>query len=123
MTPHQRVAAAVFGLFLFLVIVELVRRRKLKEEFSLLWMITGIGVVVLAIWHELVQIIAGVIGAALPMSALFFFGVFFLILINIHFAVKVSRLSDRTKDLAQEVALLKGRLAEGRTDSIERAGS
>lgn len=116
MTPHQRIAAVICGISLFILIVELVRRRKLKEEFSLLWMITGIGVVVLAVWHQLVQWLANLIGAALPMSALFFFGVLFLILINIHYAVKVSYLSDRLKNLSQEVTLLQDGLAESAID-------
>ncbi len=107
MTPHQRLTALVCGVCLFLLIVELVRRRKLKEEFSLLWMITGIGIVALAIWHQLVQWIATAIGAVLPMSALFFFGLIFLILINLHMSVRASALSDKIKDLTQEVALLR----------------
>ena len=116
MTPHQRIVAAVLGFALFILIVELVRRRKLKEEFSLLWMITGIGVAVLSIWFDAVRAIQRVVGAEVPVSALFFFGLLFLVLINIHYAVRVSSLSDRVKELAQELAILR---AGGPADPAE----
>ena len=118
MTLHQRIFAALCGLALFGLIVELVRRRRLKEEFSLLWLATGAGVVVLAVWHELAEWLARAIGAVLPVNALFFFGLLFLILINLHLAVKVSRVSDRLKDLTQEVVLLRDRPA-----GADRAGN
>jgi hypothetical protein len=117
MTLHQRVFAVACGLVLLGLIVELVRRRRLKEEFSFLWLVTGVGVVVLAVWHELVVWIARAIGAALPMSALFFFGLLFVIGINLHHAVRLSRFSDHLKDLTQEVVLLQDRLAR-----VERTG-
>jgi len=110
MTAHQRIVAFVLGVGLFLFIVELVRRRKLQEEYSLLWLITGATIAVLAVWHEIVVEITRLIGAALPMSTLFFFGLLFLIVINLHYSVKISGLSRRVKDLTQELALLRQRL-------------
>ena len=72
-------------------IVELVRRRRLKEEYSLLWILTALTLLVLSIWYGLLLKITDAIGAVLPSSTLFFFGTVFLLLMVLHFSVRVSR--------------------------------
>jgi len=107
---NQRIFALIMGITIFLVIVDLVRRRRMRVEYSLLWLATGAALVVLGVWHQLVIHITKVIGAALPMSTLFFFGLIFLMLINLHYSVKISSLTDKINSLTQELALLKDRL-------------
>jgi len=88
------------------VIIDLVRRRKLREEFSWLWLLTGTVVIVLAVWYDLLKFITGVIGAVLPTTTLFLSGLIFLMIINLYYATKISILHDHIKDLAQHVAIL-----------------
>jgi hypothetical protein len=90
---------------LFVFILELVRRRRLKEEYSWLWLATGAGIVLLALWYDLLLLITNFIGAVLPTTTLFLFGMLFLVLINLHYAVKISALSDQVRRLAQELAI------------------
>ena len=113
MTMHQRIFAFILAMGLFIFIVDLVRRRKLQEEYAMLWLIAGASIAVLSICYPLVVLITRIIGAAAPMSTLFFLGLFFLISINIHYSVKISRLSKRIKDQAQELALLRHDLEKG----------
>jgi len=89
-----------------------VRRKKLREEYSWLWMLTGVAIFILAIWYDLLIFITHFVGAVLPTSTLFFFGIFFLVLINLYFSVKVSTLSNQIKELAQKQALLESRIDE-----------
>ena len=112
MSPRQEVMAILLSVGLMVVIFELVRRRKLKEEYSWLWMLTGVTIFILAIWHDLLLFITRFIGAALPASTILFFGVFFLILINLYFSVKLSKLSNQVKELVQKSAVL--------TEKVER---
>ena len=106
MPLHQKIFAISVSIILFIVIIDLVRRRKLREEFSWLWLLTGLIVILLTAWYDLLRLITKVIGAGLPTTTLFLFGVIFLLAINLYYATKISSLHDHVKDLAQHVAIL-----------------
>jgi hypothetical protein len=112
MPVKQRVFALAISITLLLLIIDLVRRRKLREEYSALWMLTGVVILVMASWFEFLEWITGLIGAALPVSTLFFFGLFFLILICLHFSVKMSEMSNQLRDLAQAIGILENQLQQ-----------
>ena len=105
----QKIFALSVSIVLLIIIVELVRRRKLKEEYSVLWIITGITIIVLSSWYRLLLFVTKMIGAVLPTSTLFLFSLLFLILISLHFSVKISMLTDKLKDVSQEIALMKAK--------------
>ena len=110
MPLRQKIFVILISIALLVFIVELVRRRKLREEYSWLWILTGIIILILASWHNLLLYVTRLIGAALPTSTLFFLGLVFLVLIAIQFSIKISKLTDHLKNLAQDNALLKGRI-------------
>ena len=112
MPLRQKVFAVIVALAILVAIVELVRRRKLKEEYSFLWLLVGALMLVLGVWYGLLQAITRFIGAGFTSSTLFFFGIIFLMLMNLHFSMKVSDLSEKVKNLAQEVALLRAEREE-----------
>ena len=87
-------------------IIELVRRKKLKEEYSLLWLITGFGLFVLAISEKLLEKITVFFGAVLPSNMIFFFGLIFVLLLCLHYSLKISQMTTQIKNLAQKIALL-----------------
>ncbi len=117
MTARQQALALFASVGLLVLIIELVRRRKLREEYSWLWLLTGVGLLVLAVWYRLLLKITNIIGAVLPISTLFFFGLFFLILISISYSVQISKLNNQVKNLAQKLSILDGDLQE-----IKRSG-
>ena len=124
MNPHLRtqVLSVIVGLTLIGVVFDLVRRRKLKEEYSLLWIIAGVVVLVFAIWYDLLLAITRLIGAVAAPSTIFFFGVIFLALISLHFSVRISALSGQLKTLVQEFTLLKDRIEETSKERTEKSG-
>jgi hypothetical protein len=97
------IAAAVVVLIL---VVELVRRRRLKEEYSLLWVLTAVVLVVLAVWYGLLVEVTRLVGGTVPSSTLFFFGLVFVVALLLHFSVRISMLERRITALVQEVGLL-----------------
>jgi hypothetical protein len=103
---RTRAIAIVGALMLLLLIVDLVRRRRLKEEYSVLWVITALVLLVLASWYELLQEITDAIGGVADSSTLFFFGLLFAFLMLLHFSVRVSALERRLTALVQEIGLL-----------------
>ncbi len=105
MTPQQQVFALIAGGALFLLIIELIRRRQLREEYSWLWFATGFVMFLIVIWYDLLRAISELIGAVVVTTTLFLFALLFLILINIHYSIKISELTNQVKDLSQALAL------------------
>lgn len=106
-------AWAVSGLLaLLFMLLELVRRRKLKERYSVLWFVTAATLLVLAFRKEWLDVIADGLGIYNAPTALLLLLIGFLILILVHFSVVVSGLLSRQQTLVQEIALLEDRIAE-----------
>ena len=98
-------------LFLALI-VDMVRRRRLKIEYSWLWIATGASTVVLIWRYDWLVWLTNIIGAVSSTSTLFLLALFFLAVVNLHYSVRISEMSTRIKDLAQETALLQHDLAK-----------
>jgi len=109
-----QIVALVATLAIFLLVLELVRRRRLAERYALLWMLAAIAMLALAIWTDGLDVIADLMGIQEPANAIFIlaFGVIFILLL--HFSVATSRLAEETKILAQENARLDLELREAR---------
>jgi hypothetical protein len=103
---HLRIAAIVGSLVLLIFVVDLVRRRRLKEEYSVLWVAIALLFLVLAAWGGLLHGLTHAIGAITESSTLYFFGLLFVVFLLLHFSVKVSLLERRLTALVQEIALL-----------------
>jgi hypothetical protein len=94
------------ALVILMMVIELVRRRKLKEEYSVLWVITAVLTLLVSIWFSLLSKVTDAIGAISPASTLFFFGLLFCLVLLLHFSVRISSLERRLTSLVQEVGLL-----------------
>jgi len=112
MSIRVKIVAMVISIGVMLLIIELVRRRKLREEYSWLWLMTGSGILLLALWFDLLKWITHLVGAITPSSTIFLFAFLFLIFISLHFSVVISTLTNRNKELAQRYALLELELNE-----------
>lgn len=102
-----RVVALVTALVLFIAVFEAVRRRKLREEFTPIWLTCAAAILILAVWFDLLVWLTRAIGAWTPSSTVFFFGLAFLLAISLGYAIRLSRLSNQVQELAQELAILK----------------
>jgi hypothetical protein len=119
----QLVAIAVTTL-LFGIVFELVRRRRLMERYALIWLLSSVVLLLLAIWTGLLERLANLFGFAVPSNALFVVGFAFVLALLLNFSLAISRLSDETKILAQQVARLdhEARQAQREVEEL-RAGS
>ena len=106
MLLQQKIFAIIASLTIFVVIVYLVKKGKLKEEYSWLWLLTGAVILLLVVWYDLLLWLTDLIGAVMATTTLFIFGIVFLMLITLHFAIKISSLSDQVKNLAQKLSIL-----------------
>jgi hypothetical protein len=105
-STNLRIVAIAGSLTLLVFIVELVRRRHLKEEYSVLWVATALVLLLLAVWGGLLHELAHFIGADSQASTLYFFGLLFVVFLLLLFCVRVSKLERRVVVLLQEIALL-----------------
>lgn len=97
------------SLSILIGIIELVRSRKLKEEYSVLWLITGFILLIVTLKYELLVAITNFIGAVLAINTLFFLGLIFVILLSLEYSLKISSLTTQVRNLAQKLALLEGK--------------
>ncbi len=101
------VIAAVSGLVTLAIMVELLRRRQLREKYAALWLLVAVGVSVLAVVPGLLDIVGRRLGVADPPNLLFLVAALLLLLVSVHLSWEVSRLEEKTRVLAEEVALLR----------------
>jgi hypothetical protein len=104
--------AIAASIFIVLLVFELVRRKRLREEYTWLWILSAATIFLITVRYDLLVFITHLIGAVLPTTTVFLFGILFLYLICLHYAVKMTTLSEQVKKLAQEHALLEAALRE-----------
>jgi hypothetical protein len=112
------IAATAASVVLLLVVFELIRSRRLRERYALLWILTGLVLVALSAWRGGLNTIAGWLGVrGYPPAVLFAVGLMFVILVLLHYSTVISRLADENVILAQRLALLEAEVSEARVSA------
>jgi hypothetical protein len=121
-STSTRVIAIVLSLVLVATVLWLVRRRTLREEYTPIWMGVALGIAALSLVPPLLGWLTRAVGAWTPSSTLFFFGELFLLVLCLNYAVRLSGMTLQIKNLAQELAVLRGELEAARsTQAGERS--
>ena len=107
MPLQQQIFALIVSALVFVVVIDMVRKRRLREEYSVLWLLTSVLMFVLVFRYEWLVALTDFIGAGLPTTTLFLFSIIFLMLLSVQFCIKISQLTDQVKNLSQENALMK----------------
>jgi hypothetical protein len=111
----------VVGAVLTLVVLfEMLRRQRLREKYALIWVVVALSTVLLVIFPGLLDRASALVGVQVPANLLFFAASMMLLLLSIQFSYEIGRLEDRTRTLAEEVALLTLRLEELSPDDPPR---
>jgi len=113
-----KILAIVGSCSVLVVVVELIRRGRLKEKYSLLWLFAGGILLLLSSTRDLLNYISHLLGVFYPPSLLFLIAFLFLLLITLHFSVVISGLAEKNKQLAQELALLRQEMVGGTGRSV-----
>ena len=104
-------SASVFFLILSVLVcafvIVQVRHQRMKERYAALWLIIGAVIIVLGAFPSLLNGVADFVGVALPVNLLFLLSILLLMGVSIHLTLELSRLSEKTRILAEEVAMLK----------------
>lgn len=109
----------VVGISLFVTILQLVRRRKLREELSLVWLVIGFGLILASVADLIIDPLAFKLGMSYPPMLVFVIVFFFFVLVLLYFSVIVSDLKTKNKELSQKIALMEyklGKLCDEKSD-------
>lgn len=107
---RTQVIAAAGALALVALVLDLVRRRRLSEEFSLLWITATVAIAVLGFATPLLRFITRVLGIMFESSTVFLAGLAFAVAMLLFLSVRLSRLAEQQQALTRELALLRGEL-------------
>lgn len=99
--------AFLFSIGIVFSIIELIRRNRLKEKYSLLWLFSSLVILFFSVSRKSLESLSLLIGIQYPPSLIFLLGFLFLVVINIHFSTVISELFEKNKTLTQEIALLR----------------
>jgi hypothetical protein len=107
LTSQTRIIAAVLALAFMGLVLEMIRRDKLQERFSVVWFVAGLGMLVGAAFPGLLTLVADAMGVRDTNVALFSIVLLFLLGLALNFSVTMSRQAAQITRLAQERALEK----------------
>ena len=107
MPLQQQIFALIVSAMVFVIVIDMVRKRRLREEYSVLWLLTSVLMFVLIFRYEWLVSLTDLIGAGLPTTTLFLSSIIFLMLLSVQFCIKISQLTEQVKILSQENALMK----------------
>lgn len=110
MPLRQQIFAIIICIVVFATTIDMVRRRQLREEYSVLWLATSVLMFVLVIKYDWLEALTHLIGAGLPTTTLFMGSIIFLMLLSVQFSIKISKLTNQVKSLVQDNALLRTEL-------------
>lgn len=120
---RTQIISAVAAVGLALYVLDLVRRRRLSEEYSLLWVVASAAVAILGFSTPLLRAITRALGILYEGSTVFFIGLAFATAMLLYLSVKLSRLGQENHALVRELALLRFELEELRGSRPDPAAS
>ncbi len=112
MELRARFFAVLLGIAVLLLVLNLVRTRKLKEEFALLWLLTAVVLVLTPLFIDYLDMIAYALGIEYPPALIFVLAIISLLLILFQFSLRISRFSEQIKVMVQELALLRAQVED-----------
>lgn len=100
----------IASLGLLAVVLELVRRKSIKERFALLWIFASLAMIIFSLWEDFLEIIATMVGIYYAPAVILPMIIFFVVVLFLYFSVIVTQQSDKIKTLAQKTAILEQRI-------------
>lgn len=105
----QIIAIAVSLLFL-LYIVRLIIKGKLREEYSIVWIVCTVVLILFSFWRSGLDVVSNLVGILSPPNLVFTAAIFAIFIYLLHLSVVVSKLHSQNKQMAQDIALLKEKI-------------
>ncbi|RSM39685.1 DUF2304 domain-containing protein [Amycolatopsis balhimycina DSM 5908] len=114
-----RILSIVIACLVLFVVIEMMRRRKLREKYAGVWLVVAIGVVVLAAIPSAAQFLARLTGVETPSNFVFLLAGVVLALVSLHLSTEVGHLEEEVRTSVEETALLRCELEDAKRE-LER---
>jgi hypothetical protein len=112
LTPQTRILAALIAIAFMILILDLIRRDRLEERYSVIWLLAGLGMLAGAAFPGLLELVAEAMGVRNTNVALFSIVLLMLLGLSLNFSVIMSRQAAQITRLAQERAIEKAKAQE-----------
>ena len=106
MTDLVQLVSVAVSAALLVTIIELVRRGRLTEDYSFIWIVCAVALLALSLWRNLLDLAASALGVHYPPAVLLLVLTFFVVIVSLYFSVVVSRHRKDIEKLVEELALL-----------------
>ncbi len=113
--PRLTIVSVIVALAALVLVFELLRRRRLREKYAVIWVVISIGTLVVALFPPMLGWVAGLVGIQTPSNLLFFASLIILFAVSLQLSREVGLLEEQSRRLAEEVGGLKLRM-----DALER---
>jgi hypothetical protein len=114
--PYKIQILSILGALGFMFFIfRLIAKGKLREEYSIVWIICTLVLLVFSIWRDGLDVVAKLLGVYYAPSLIFLAAIFAIIIFLVHLSVVNSKQHEQIKKLTQEMALLKEKTKENKT--------
>lgn len=104
------ILSLIFGIIFLFFIIQMVRKNRLLEKYSLLWILFAVALLILSSTPLVIESIAALLDIKYAPSVLFLFGLVFLLIYCLHITIVFSKQTEQIRKLNQELALIKEKL-------------
>lgn len=119
---RTRVFVALAGIAILLFILNLVRKKRIREQYSLLWIAASIVLILSAVFIRSIERLSHLVGIYYPPAFLFLIAILMILVLQFHFSTVISNLREQNKALIQDVGILESELREMK-ESQARSGT
>ncbi len=106
LSPRTQVFVVVAGVLMLLVILNFVRKKQLREQYSLLWILSAVVLILSAVFIKFIEKASHAVGIYYPPAFLFLIAILLLLVLQFHFSTVISNLREQNKVLTQDLAIL-----------------
>lgn len=110
MNDRIQIVSIVGSILIMGFVVELVRRRRLRVEYSILWLVAGGCLIGLSVFRGVLESFGQLVGVAYAPAAIFLAALVFGVLLSVHLTTVITKLADQNVKLAQRIAILESKL-------------
>jgi hypothetical protein len=118
MPLKAKIIIILLSAMLFMFVLNLIRKRSLKIEHSVLWLLVSAVILLASIWQDIADNVALFLGIEYPPALFLSVAVFFSLAILMHFSIELSHLKDQNKSLTQELAIYKQKINKLERESL-----
>ena len=120
--PRTQLIMVLIGVAMLLFVLNMVRRKQIREQYALLWIITALVITFAAIFIRAVERLSHLVGVYYPPAFLFLLAILLLFILQFQFSTVISSLREQNRSLVQDVGLLANEVRELRRQLEDAKG-